>query len=101
MTDIVGGLRDLAALKHDDFSIGNEAADEIESLRERLHKVSLDWQDMRQQLNAALAVLRQVEYSDNSGEYIPCCPVCGVMIREQHLPKCELSALLAADKEQK
>ena len=50
MTDIVGGLRDLAAFKHDDFSIGNEAADEIESLRERLHKVSLDWQDMRQQL---------------------------------------------------
>jgi hypothetical protein len=54
MNDRVERLRDLAALKHDDLSIGNEAADEIEELRKRLHEVSLDWQDMRQQLTDAL-----------------------------------------------
>jgi chromosome segregation ATPase len=36
MTDIVERLRDLAACKHDDLSIGAEAADEVESLRQQL-----------------------------------------------------------------
>ena len=37
MSDLIERLRDMAAFKHDDLSIGNDAADELERLQRELY----------------------------------------------------------------
>jgi len=49
----------------------------------------------------AVEVLRDVEWSDNSGEeYAPCCPACGWVTNDagKHRPGCALAAVLAEGK---
>jgi hypothetical protein len=49
----------------------------------------------------AVEVLRDVEWSDNSGgEYAPCCPACGWVTNDagKHRPDCALAAVLKEGK---
>ncbi len=47
MNGLIDALRDLSALKHDDFSIGDEAADALESMQSDIATLEQENRQMR------------------------------------------------------
>jgi septation ring formation regulator EzrA len=61
MDDLIERLRELSAYKHDDLSIGNEAADELEALQRQLGECSGGYQTLEREVEAARKRIEQLE----------------------------------------
>ena len=62
MNDIVDALRSLSNFEHDDLSIGNDAADEIINLRQRI-------KDLEEEYKALHIIMTEVQANDRAGMY--------------------------------
>ncbi len=51
MSGLIDALRDLAAMKHDDFSIGSEAADALESMQSDIATLEQENRQMRARMD--------------------------------------------------
>lgn len=59
MSDLVARLRALARCEHSDFSIGDEAADEIESLRDNRFLLEREIENLHRDLDALESTSRE------------------------------------------